>query len=140
MTRNTYSVVMTQQFNPSISKFSTPCHEFTSVWSMFPYNTISAMKSVKWNELSRVAWYIPVLWKFQPVQGSVIQSTSNKPKDLKALIETMSSMKTTMYHAYTHKWFQILVQICRANCHVSSVRSCWKVCYIKGRDTACLEI
>jgi len=30
--------VITQQSNPSISKFSRLCNEFTSVWSMFPYN------------------------------------------------------------------------------------------------------
>jgi len=34
-----FSVLKTQQFNPPISKFSRPCNEFRSVWSMFPCNT-----------------------------------------------------------------------------------------------------
>ena len=34
-----YSVVITWQYNPPISQFNSPCHEFTSVWSMFVYNT-----------------------------------------------------------------------------------------------------
>ena len=33
------SVVLTGQSNPPISQFNTPCNEFTSVWSMFVYNT-----------------------------------------------------------------------------------------------------
>jgi len=36
LTRDLYSVVLTRQSNPPISKFSSP---FTSVWLMFPYNT-----------------------------------------------------------------------------------------------------
>jgi len=34
-----YSVVLTQQSNPPISQFNSPCNVFTSVWSMFVYNT-----------------------------------------------------------------------------------------------------
>ena len=34
-----YSVVITQQSNLPISQFNSPCNEFTSVWSMFLYNT-----------------------------------------------------------------------------------------------------
>ena len=33
-----YSVVVTRQSSPSI--VSRPCNELTSVWSMFPYNTV----------------------------------------------------------------------------------------------------
>ena len=33
-----YSVAITRQPNPPISQFNSPCNEFTSVWSMFPYN------------------------------------------------------------------------------------------------------
>jgi len=38
-TRVPYSVVITWQSNPPISKFNSPCNEFTSVWSMFVYNS-----------------------------------------------------------------------------------------------------
>ena len=34
-----YSVVITRQSNPPISQFNSMCNEFTSVWSMFVYNT-----------------------------------------------------------------------------------------------------
>ena len=34
-----YSVVITRQSNPPISQFNSLCNEFTSVWSMFVYNT-----------------------------------------------------------------------------------------------------
>jgi len=34
-----YSVVITWQSNPPNSQFNSPCNEFTSVWSMFVYNT-----------------------------------------------------------------------------------------------------
>jgi len=40
-TRVLYSVVITRQSNPPISQFNSPCNEFTSVWSMFVYNTLS---------------------------------------------------------------------------------------------------
>ena len=33
-----YSVVITRYSNPPISQFSSPCNEFTIVWSMFVYN------------------------------------------------------------------------------------------------------
>jgi len=36
-TRVLYSVVITRQSNPLISKFNSPCNEFTSVWSMCVY-------------------------------------------------------------------------------------------------------
>ena len=39
LTRVLYSVVLTRQSNPPISQFNSPCNEFTSVWSMFVYNT-----------------------------------------------------------------------------------------------------
>ena len=39
-----YSVVITSY--PPISQFSSPCIEFTSVWSMFVYNTTGT--AVKW--------------------------------------------------------------------------------------------
>jgi len=35
-----YSVVITWQSNPPISRFNSLCNKFTSVWSMFVYNTI----------------------------------------------------------------------------------------------------
>ena len=35
-----YSVVITQQSNPPISQFNSPCNEFTSFWSMFVYNNV----------------------------------------------------------------------------------------------------
>jgi len=38
-TRVIYSVVISQQSNPPITQFSRQCNEFTSVWSMFSYNT-----------------------------------------------------------------------------------------------------
>ena len=34
-TRVLFSVVITQQSNPSISQFNSLCNEFTSFWSMF---------------------------------------------------------------------------------------------------------
>ena len=34
-----YSVVITCHSNPPISQFNSPCNEFTTVWSMFVYNT-----------------------------------------------------------------------------------------------------
>jgi len=34
-----YSVVITWQSNPPISRFNCPCNEITSVWSVFVYNT-----------------------------------------------------------------------------------------------------
>ena len=40
-TRVLYSGVLTRHSNPSISKFSRPCNEFTSVWSLFVYNTMN---------------------------------------------------------------------------------------------------
>ena len=40
-TRVLYSVVVTWQSNPPISQINSLCNEFTSVWSMFVYNTIS---------------------------------------------------------------------------------------------------
>jgi len=33
-TRYIYSAVITQPGNPTISKLSRPCYEYTSVWSM----------------------------------------------------------------------------------------------------------
>ena len=36
-----YSAVITRQSNPPISKFSRPCNEIMSVWSMFLCNTNS---------------------------------------------------------------------------------------------------
>jgi len=39
-----YSVVITRQSNPHISKFKSPCNEF---WSMFPWNTHTKIFS-KW--------------------------------------------------------------------------------------------
>jgi len=33
-TRYIYSAVITRPANPTISKLSRPCYEFTSVWSM----------------------------------------------------------------------------------------------------------
>ena len=39
-TRVLYSVVITRQSNPPISEFNSLCNEFTSVWSMFPCNTL----------------------------------------------------------------------------------------------------
>jgi len=41
-TRVLYSVVITWQSIPPISKLSRPCNEFTSVWSMFKCNTCKA--------------------------------------------------------------------------------------------------
>ena len=38
-TRVLHSLVITLQYNPPISQFHGPCNEFTSVWSMFLYNT-----------------------------------------------------------------------------------------------------
>ena len=38
VTRDIYSVVITLQSNPPVSKFSSLCNEFSSVWSMFPCN------------------------------------------------------------------------------------------------------
>jgi len=38
MTQGIYSVVITHQSNPPVSKFSSLCNEFSSVWSMFPCN------------------------------------------------------------------------------------------------------
>jgi len=38
-TRVIYSVVIAWQSNPPILQFNSPCDEFTSVWSMFVYNT-----------------------------------------------------------------------------------------------------
>ena len=35
-----YSVEITRQPNPPISQFRRQCNEFTSAWSMFPYNAI----------------------------------------------------------------------------------------------------
>ena len=35
-----YSVVITWQSNPAISQFNSLCNGFTSVWSMFVYNTV----------------------------------------------------------------------------------------------------
>jgi len=40
-TRVLYSVVITQQSNPPISQFISPCNDFTSVWSMCVYNARS---------------------------------------------------------------------------------------------------
>ena len=34
-----YYVMITCQSNPSILQFNSLCNEFTSVWSMFVYNT-----------------------------------------------------------------------------------------------------
>jgi len=39
LTHVSYSVVITWQSNPPISKSSRPCNEFKSVWSMFLCNT-----------------------------------------------------------------------------------------------------
>jgi len=38
MKQDIYTGVITRQANPTISKFSRPCNEFMSVWTMFPYN------------------------------------------------------------------------------------------------------
>ena len=38
-TRGIYSVVITWQSNPPFSQLNSPCNEFTSVWSMFVYNS-----------------------------------------------------------------------------------------------------
>ena len=38
-TRVIYSVVITRPCNLPISEFNSPCNEFTSVWSMFAYNS-----------------------------------------------------------------------------------------------------
>ena len=38
-TRVLYSVVITRQSNPPIPQFNSTCNEFTSIWSMFGYNT-----------------------------------------------------------------------------------------------------
>ena len=39
-TRDRYSCVTTLHSNPPISKCNRRCNEFTSVWSMFPCNTL----------------------------------------------------------------------------------------------------
>ena len=58
-TRVLYSVVITWYANPLISQFNRPCNEFTSVWSMFPYNA-------KMNEYIDV-WYVQTGSKFKHV-------------------------------------------------------------------------
>ena len=44
-TQDKYSVI-TRQSNPPISQFNSPCNEFTSVWSMFVYNSVALLMSV----------------------------------------------------------------------------------------------
>jgi len=44
-----YSVVITWQSNPPISQFNSPYNEFTSVWSMFVYNTFAIIYLFFWH-------------------------------------------------------------------------------------------
>jgi len=41
-----YSVVITRQSNTPISQFNSLCNEFTSVWTMFVYNTLKLFSPI----------------------------------------------------------------------------------------------
>ena len=48
-TRVLYSVVVVRPSNPTVSEFSRPWNEYTSVWSMFPYNiSLSKVYTCHW--------------------------------------------------------------------------------------------
>ena len=53
-----YSVVITWQSNPPISKFNSRCHDFMSVWSTFVYNTNWEFETKMWNQCN-LSCFIP---------------------------------------------------------------------------------
>ena len=55
-----YSVVITRQSNSPISQFNSLCNEFTSVWTMFVYNTLSYSLQ-RLNKLGATAHVITIL-------------------------------------------------------------------------------
>ena len=61
-TRVLYSVPITWESNPRISQCNSPCNEFTSVWSMFVYNTRVLSYVIVWCMCVCFTFITMILW------------------------------------------------------------------------------